>query len=73
MSYSRWSFSNWYVWADVSGKLACEHLNGQGGRYEYNSDVDEFIKDNFTGLDKRDIRELKYLIEEANEDYNEGG
>ena len=71
MSYARWSFSNWYVWADVRGELACFHLSAGQGFYKYNSDVDEFIKDTFKGLSKSDERELRNIIEEANEDYNE--
>lgn len=71
MAYLRWSHSNWYVYWDVAGYVQVWHVNDEGARYNFNSDIDEFIKQEFKDVPKDDKKELKEALIEANKDYNE--
>lgn len=71
MAYLRWSHSNWYVYWDCAGYVQIWHRDGAGARYNFNSDIDEFIKQEFNGFSKDDKKELKEALIEANKDYNE--
>ena len=50
MAYLRWSYSNWYVYWDCAGYVQIWHVDGGGGRYNFNSDIDEFIKNEFNNV-----------------------
>ena len=70
MAYLRWSYSNWYAYWDCAGYVQVWHVKGGGGRYNFNSDIDEFIKQEFNDKSESDKKELKEALIEANEDYN---
>ena len=75
MAYLRWSYSNWYVYWTFAGKDVVEiwHVNGGNGRYDFNSNIDEFIEQEFKDVSDEDKKELKLALIEANKDYNEQG
>ena len=70
MAYLRWSYSNWYAYWDCARYVQVWHVEGGGGRYNFNSDIDEFIKQEFNDKSESDKKELKEALIEANEDYN---
>ena len=72
MAYSRWTYSDWYVYKNASnGKLVCYHNSGLVANYEFNRNVDYFIRKNFPKIPKSDKVELKFIIDVANADYND--
>ena len=71
MAYLRWSYSNWYVYWDCAGYVQVWHVDGGDGRYNFNSDIDEFIKNEFNNVSDDDKKELAEALIEANNDYNE--
>lgn len=71
MAYLRWSYSNWYAYWDCAGYVQVWHVKGGDGRYNFNSDIDEFIKREFNDKSESDKKELKEALIEANKDYNE--
>lgn len=73
MAYLRWSYSNWYVYWTFNGKDVVQvwHVDGADAEYDFNSDIDKFIKQEFNNVSKEDKEELKEALIEANEDYNE--
>lgn len=71
MAYLRWSHSNWYVYWDCAGYVQIWHLDGAGAIYNFNSDIDEFIKEEFNDKFDYEKKELKEALIEANKDYNE--
>lgn len=73
MAYLRWSFSNWYVYWDCAGYVQVYHVDGGDGRYNFNSDIDEFIEQEFNNVSDEDKNELKIALNEANEDYKNSG
>lgn len=72
MAYLRWSYSNWYVFWTFNGKDVVQvwHVDGAGAKYDFNSDIDKFIKQEFNDKSESDKKELKEALIEANEDYN---
>ena len=72
MAYLRWSYSNWYVYWTFDGKDIVQvwHVDGSDAKYDFNSDIDEFIKQEFNDKSESDKKELKEALIEANEDYN---
>lgn len=70
MAYLRWSYSDWYAYWDCAGYVQVWHVEGGDGRYNFNSDIDEFIKREFNDKSESDKKELKEALIEANEDYN---
>lgn len=71
MAYLRWSYSNWYAYWDCAGYVQVWYVNGGSGRYDFNSDIDKFIKREFKDVPDDDKKELKEALIEANKDYNE--
>lgn len=71
MAYLRWSYSNWYAYWDCAGYVKVWHAEGGDGRYNFNSNIDEFIKREFNDKSESDKKELKEALIEANKDYNE--
>lgn len=71
MAYLRWSYSNWYAYWDCAGYVQVWYVNGGSGRYDFNSDIDKFIKQEFKDVPDDDKKELKEALIEANKDYNE--
>lgn len=73
MAYLRWSYSNWYVYWTFNGKDVVQiwHVNGGNGIYDFNSNIDEFIEQEFKDVSAEDKKELKEALIEANKDYNE--
>lgn len=74
MSYLRWSYSNWYVyWTTNCGKDVVQIWHNKGGSflYNFNDDIDDFIKQFYGDVSDEDKEELKEALIEANKDYNE--
>ena len=73
MAYLRWSYSNWYVYWTSNGKDIVQvwHNGGAGAKYDFNSDIDKFIEQEFKDVSAEDKKELKEALIEANNDYNE--
>lgn len=73
MAYLRFSYSNWYVYWTFEGKDVVKvwHVDYGIAIYEFNSDIDEFIKQEFNDASESDKKELKEALIEANQDYNE--
>lgn len=71
MAYLRWSYSNWYAYWDCAGYVQVWHKDGASASYSFNSDIDEFIKNEFNNVSDDDKEELAEALIEANNDYNE--
>lgn len=73
MAYLRWSHSNWYVYWTFNCREVVQvwHVNGGSAEYDFNSDIDEFIKQEFNNVSEEEKNELAEALIEANNDYNE--
>lgn len=72
MAYLRLSYSNWYVYWTFEGRDVVKiwHVREGMKLYDFNSDIDSFIKREFNNVSKEDKEELKEALIEANQDYN---
>ena len=58
------------MYLDCAGYVQIWHLDGACARYNFNSDIDEFIKEEFNDKFDYEKKELKEALIEANKDYN---
>lgn len=64
MSYSRWMFSDWYIYASIGGHIECDHVSGVFLQWTKGETLDQFIeRAGKKDLSKDSIDDLRHILE----------